>query len=90
MDAFPLRLGHATGNPRLLLGGVAIAVLAILSIWLLVVAGLESRGTHDGIVPGPMPEGPSVVQTDRVASGVEVGPLPGVEIAPIGGDVSPR
>ncbi|HYI67753.1 MAG TPA: hypothetical protein VEW95_12600 [Candidatus Limnocylindrales bacterium] len=90
MDAFPLHLAAGPTNPRWLLGGMAIAMVAILSIWLLVVAGLEAGGMRDVLMPGPIPEGPTMVQTDLAAIGAEVVPAPGVEILPMDGGVSPR
>ena len=90
VNAFPLQASPETMAPRQLLWGFAVAAAVVLSIWLLVVAGLDSGGTRDGIVPGPMPEGPSMVQAELAVSGTEVGPAPGVDILPMERDVSPR
>ncbi len=88
VNAFPLSPGPMA--PRRPLGGIVVAVAVVLSIWLLVAAGLQRGDPRDGMVPGPLPEAPAIVDADLSASDVEVMPAPGADIAPVDGGLSPR
>ena len=90
MDAFPLQAFTGTMAPRRLLWGIAVAAAVVLSIWLLVAAGVQRDDTRGGTVPGPLPEVPTIVQADLPASGIEIAPAPGADIAPMEGSRSPR
>jgi hypothetical protein len=72
--------------PRRLLWGVAVAAAVVLSIWLLVAAGLQRGAT----VPGPLPEVPTIVQADLAVGAPEIAPAPGADIVPMEGGLSPR
>jgi hypothetical protein len=67
---------------------VALAVL--LSIWMLVLAGLQRGDLGSGPVPEPLPDVPAIVQADVAVAGAEIAPAPGAAVAPIEGSVSPR
>ncbi len=90
MNAFPLPSPPRTGAPRRLIGGVVIAMAIVLSIGMLVSAGLQRDDLRDGTTPGPLPDVPSVVQADQTVAGAEIAPAPGADIMPIEGSVSPR
>ena len=62
----------------------------VLSIGMLVSAGLQRDDLRDGTMPGPLPDVPSVVQADQTVAGAEIAPAPGADIMPIEGSVSPR
>ena len=81
MDGFPLRTSLGTA-PRRLLWGMAVAAAVVLSIWLLVAAGLQRDGTRGGTMPGALPEVPSIVEAGLPVSGIEITPAPGADIAP--------
>ena len=65
-----------------LMGGMAVAAAVVLSIWLLVAAGLQREGTLGGTVPALLPEAPSIVEADVPISGIEIAPAPGPDLAP--------
>lgn len=91
VNAFPLELAPRPLGPRRVLGGVVLAVVVLLSIWLLVAAGLQQDQTSDAR-PRPLPEARSTIQTDLNASGLEAGPapMPGPDITPVRGSLEPR
>lgn len=91
VNPFPLQLSRRPMAPPRLLGGLVVVVLAVvLSIWLLVAAGVQRNQVDGGSLPQPLPAAPSLVQLDTSAPGVEVGPVPGADIAPMEGTLSPR
>ena len=90
MNAFPLPSPPRTVAPRRLLGGIVVAVAIMLSIGMLVAAGLQRGDLRDGTTPGPLPDVPSVVQADQTVAGAEIAPAPGADIMPMEGSVSPR
>ena len=67
--------------PRRLLWGIAIVAAVVLSLWLIVAAGLQRDTARGGTVPGPLPEVPSMFQADEPASGIQIEPAPGTDIA---------
>ncbi len=91
MNAFPLPASPRPIGPRRVLGGILVAVVVIVSIWLMVAAGLQ-QGQMGSARPGPLPDAPSTIQADLVTSGLDAGaaPLPGPEIAPVMSGVEPR
>ena len=91
MNAFPLQLSPRPIGPRRILGGVVVAVVVVLSIWLVVAAGLQRDQTGEAR-PRPFPEAPSTIQAELPMSGLEAGtgPLPGPDIAPVSGGLAPR
>jgi hypothetical protein len=76
--------------PRRLVGGIAVAVAVLLSIWMLIAAGLQGGDLDGGPVPEPLPDVPTIVQADLSVGAAEIAPAPGADIAPIAGSVSPR
>jgi hypothetical protein len=92
VNAFPLQLSPRPMAPRRLLGGMAVAAVVVLSIWLLVAAGLQRGELGGGAVPGPLPQAPSTIGVELSGPGIDDGraPLPGPEIAPVDGRLSPR
>lgn len=76
--------------PRRLLGGIVVAAAIILSIWMLIAAGLQRNDLSGGTAPGPLPDVPSIVQADQAVTGPEIGPAPGADIVPMEGTVAPR
>jgi hypothetical protein len=76
--------------PRRLLGGIAIAMAVLLSIWMLIAAGLQRGDLDGGPVPEPLPDVPTIVQADLSVGAAEIAPAPGADIAQIEGSVSPR
>ena len=90
MDAFPLQTFPRTMAPRRLLWGIAVAAAVVLSIWMLVAAGLQRDDTRGGTIPGPLPGVPAIVQADLAVGGAEIAPAPGADIVPMEGSLSPR
>ena len=92
MNAFPLQLSLRPMAPRRLLGGLAVAAVVVLSIWLLVAAGLQRGELGGGALPGPLPQAPSTADLELRGSGIEAAPapLPGPHIAPVSDRLSPR
>ena len=92
MNAFPLQLSPRPMAPRRLLGGLAVAAIVVLSIWLLVAAGLQRGELGGGALPVPLPQAPTTVELELRGTGTEAGPapLPGPAIAPLNGGPSPR
>jgi amino acid transporter len=89
VNAFPLPTPPRTVVPRRLLGGVAVAVAVLLSIWMLIAAGLQRDDLDSG--PGPLPDVPMIVDADLgVGAAAEIAPAPGADISPMEGSVSPR
>ena len=88
VNAFPLSPGPMA--PRRPLGGIVVVAAVVLSIWLLVAAGLQRDDTRGGTVPGPLPKVPTIVQADLAVGGAEIAPAPGADIAPMEGSLSPR
>lgn len=82
MNAFPLPSPPRTVAARRLLGGFVVAVAIMLTIWMLVAAGLERDDLRDGTTPGPLPDVPSVVQADQTVAGIDIAPAPGADIEP--------
>ena len=81
VNAFPLQIPPGTMAAQRLMGGMAVAAAVVLSIWLLVAAGLQREGTLGGSVPAPLPEAPSIIEADVPVSGIETAPAPGTDIA---------
>ena len=91
MDAFPLLSAPRTVAPRRLLGGIAVAMAVLLSIWMLIAAGLQRGDLDSGPLPEPLPDVPAIVQADvSVEAAAEIAPAPGADIAPMEGSVAPR
>ena len=92
MNAFPLQLSPRPISPRRLLGGLAAAAVVVLSISLLVTAGLQRGELGGGALPRPLPQAPSTVERELSGTGVGTmpAPLPGPDIAPVDGSLSPR
>ena len=82
MNAFPLPNAPRTVAPRRLLGGIVVALAIVLSIGMLVAAGLQRGDLRDGTTPGPLPDVPSVVQADQTVAGADIAPAPGADIEP--------
>ena len=90
MDAFPLQTFPGTMAPRRLLWGMAVAAAVVLSMWMLIAAGLQRDDLRSVTTPGPLPDVPSIVQADLAVGGAEIAPAPGADIAPMEGSLSPR
>ena len=76
--------------PRRLLGGIVVVAAIMLSIWMLVAAGLQRGDLRDPTAPAPLPDVPPIVQADQAVTGAEIGPAPGADIVPMEGTVAPR
>jgi hypothetical protein len=90
MDAFLLQSAPRAVAPRRYLGGTAVVLAVLLSIWMLVAAGLQRSDLDSGPVPEPLPDVPAIVQADDSVGAAEIAPAPGAAIAPMEGSVSPR
>ena len=76
--------------PRRLLWAFAVAAAVVMSVCLLVAAGLQRNETRSGTVPGPLPQAPAIVHADLPISAPGIAPAPGVDIEPMEGTFSPR
>ena len=90
MNAFPIQTPPGLVAPRRLLAGIVVAVAIILTIWMLVAAGLQRGDLRDGTTPGPLPDVPSIVQADQAVGAAEIAPAPGADIVPMERTVAPR
>jgi hypothetical protein len=90
MDAFPLQSAPRAVAPRRFLGGIAAALAVLLSIWMLVAAGLQRGDLGSGPAPEPLPAVPAIMQADVSVAGAEIAPAPGAAVSPMERSVSPR
>ena len=90
VNAFPQQTSPRTVASRRFLGGMAVAAAVILSIWMIVAAGLQRGDLASGPLPEPLPDVPAVVQADVSVGAAEIAPAPGAAIAPMEGSVAPR